>query len=142
VNHAEQVIESVRAVGGTLAISGQRIRCRLPQGATHLLDELRRCRNDVEMALRSRETTPPMPPGVVLLEWQLKEPPLAIETFAIVTDPGLFAATTVEQLRVALSNSRRWVGWSVPQLIERLAQVGVIVKLDLGEPSVAIEAER
>jgi len=142
VNRAEQVIESVRAAGGTLTINGQRIWCRLPQGATHLLDELRRCRNDVEMALRSRETTPPMPPGVLLLEWRLKEPPVAIETFAVVTDPALFAATTVEQLRVALSNPKCWVGWSVPQLIERLAQVGVTVKLAAGEPSMATEAER
>ena len=140
MNHAEQVIESVRAAGGTLAIHGRRIRCRLPEGATHLLEELRRCRNDVEMTLRRRESTPAMPPGVLLLEWRLKEPPVAIETYAVVTDPALFAATTVEQLRVALSNPKRWVGWSVPQLIERLAQVGVTVKLAVGEPSLATEA--
>jgi hypothetical protein len=134
VNQAERVIESIRAAGGTLAINGQRIRCRLPESATHLLEELRRCRNNVETTLRRRETTPSMPPGVLLSEWRLKEPPVAIETYAVVTDPALFAATTVEQLRVALSNPKRWVGWSVPQLIERLAQVGVTVKLDAAEP--------
>jgi hypothetical protein len=61
VNQAERVIESIRAAGGTLAINGQRIRCRLPESATHLLEELRRCRNDVETTLRRRETTPSMP---------------------------------------------------------------------------------
>jgi hypothetical protein len=42
----------------------------------------------------------------------------------------LFASTTLEQLRVALANPKRWVGWSVSQLIERLAQVGVTVVLE------------
>lgn len=72
----------------------------------------------------------PIPPGVRLIEWKLKEPPVAIETCAVVTDSGLFARTTLEQLRVALAEPKRWVGWSVPQLIDRLAQVGVSVALE------------
>jgi hypothetical protein len=47
-----------------------------------------------------------------------------------VTDPAVFARTTLEELRVALDNPKRWVGWSVAQLIERLAQVGVSVVLE------------
>jgi hypothetical protein len=70
-----------------------------------------------------------MPPGVRLIDWKPKEPPVAIETCAVVTDSGLFARTTFEQLGVALANPRRWVGWSVPQLLDRLAQVGVMVTL-------------
>jgi hypothetical protein len=31
---------------------------------------------------------------------------------------------------VALAEPKRWVGWSVPQLIDRLAQVGVTVTLE------------
>jgi hypothetical protein len=142
VNQAEHVIESVRAAGGTLALHGRRIRCRLPQSATHLLDELRTCRNEVEKLLRQHDTVPAMPPGVQLVEWLLKSPPVAIETFAVVTDPALFAVTTLEQLRRALSNSKSWVGWSVPQLIERLAQVGVTVKLAAEENNLACGTER
>jgi hypothetical protein len=70
-----------------------------------------------------------MPAGVRLIEWNLKQPPVAIETCAVVTDSGLFARTTLEQLRIALAGPKRWVGWSVPQLIDRLAQVGVRVAL-------------
>jgi hypothetical protein len=83
-----------------------------------------------------------MPPGVQLLEWLLKSPPVAIETFAVVTDPALFAETTLEQLRHALSDPKSWVGWSVPQLIERLAQVGVTVKLAAQQHNLALGTER
>ena len=76
-----------------------------------------------------------MPPGTRLVEWILKKPPVAIEACAIVTDTALFANTTVAQLGEALANPRRWVGWSVPQLIDRLGQVGVIVALERGSHS-------
>jgi hypothetical protein len=71
-----------------------------------------------------------MPPGVRLLAWNLKEPPVAIEVCAVVIDTALFARTTLGQLRKALAYPKRWVGWSVPQLIDRLAQVGVFVALE------------
>jgi hypothetical protein len=64
---------------------------------------------------------------VKLIRWNLKSPPVAIETCVVVTDPALFARTTLEQLRTALAQPQRWVGWSVTQLIDRLAQVGVLV---------------
>ena len=73
---------------------------------------------------------PALPPSVRLVSWNLKDPPVAIETCAVITDPALFARTTVEQLRIALAHPTRWVGWSVPQLIDRLAQVGAVVALE------------
>jgi hypothetical protein len=74
-----------------------------------------------------------MPAGVRLVHWNLKEPPVAIDTCSVVIDPALFARSTLEQLRVALAQPKRWVGWSIPQLIDRLAQVGVTVTLESEE---------
>ena len=82
-----------------------------------------------------------MPPGVRLVKWKLKEPPVAIETCTVVTEPALFASTTLEQLRIVLPNPKRWVGWGVFQLIERLAQVGVAVALEIDRFSEAAEFE-
>ncbi len=65
-----------------------------------------------------------------LIKWKLKEPPVAIDSYAFVTDSDLFARTTLEQLRAALSEPKRWVGWTVPQLIDRLAQIGVSVAVE------------
>ena len=73
---------------------------------------------------------PIVPVGVRLVKWNLKEPPVAIDTCSIVLDSELFARTMLEQLRLALANPKRWVGWSVPQLVDRLAQVGVTVALE------------
>lgn len=69
-------------------------------------------------------------PGLRLAKWHLKQPPVAIETCAAVLEPELFVRTTLQQLRIALANPKRWVGWSVPQLIDRLAQVGVSIVLE------------
>ena len=119
---AENVIERIEVAGGVLALNGERIRCRLPEDATNLLDELRAQRDEVLLLLRKRQRIPLMPPGVRLVSWDLKHPPVAIETCAVVTDSALFARSTLEQLRVAMAEPRRWVGWTVPQLIDRLAQ--------------------
>lgn len=85
---------------------------------------------DAPLDNRTEAKIASLPPEVRLIEWKLKEPPVAIETCAVVTNSGLFALTTIEQLRIALAEPKRWVGWTVPQLIDRLAQVGVSVVLD------------
>jgi hypothetical protein len=104
----------------------------LTQQLNGQLTFLRSHKNEVSVFLRERETVPTMPPGVHLVSWELKEPPVVLEMCSVVTNTALFAKTTLEQLRTALANPRRWVGWSVPQLVDRLAQVGVQVKLDGG----------
>ena len=43
---------------------------------------------------------------------------------------NLFARTTLARLVAAIANPERWVGWTVPQLVDRLAQVGVVVALE------------
>jgi hypothetical protein len=90
-------------------------------------------RAEVAELLKRRSIIPPMPPGVRLIGWQLKEPPIAIETDAVVTNPALFAIATLEELRVRLTIPKRRYGYSVPQLIDRLAQVGVTVALQPGD---------
>src|SRR5258705_9116984 len=127
---ADDVISRVEAAGGVLTLQGDRIRCRLPEDACLLLDELRARRDEVFGLLRQRADMPMMPKGVRLLQWKLKDPPLLLESFAVVTNPALFARATLEQLRMAINNPKRRVGWSPDQLVERLAQAGVLVALD------------
>lgn len=129
-----QILAEVEAAGTAFRLDGKRVRVWFPE--LHQREELARQvaflrahRAEVAEFLRKRAAIPPMPHGVRLVEWHLKEPPVAIETCAVVTDLALFASTTLAQLRVALANPRRWLGWSVPQLIDRLAQVGVTVEL-------------
>lgn len=130
------IVSRLEESGGTLVLDGERIRYTVPSGdaeARALLAELRKHREGVKAFLRARAAIPAMPAGVRLVAWELKEPPVAIEYHAIVTDPGKFARATLEELRERLTNPRRRYGSSVPQLIDRLAQVGVIVALESGK---------
>jgi len=127
-----ETVELIETLGAKLRLEGQDVRVwfRHEQQRNELTQQiafLRAHREEVADFLRTRSLIPPIPPGIRLISWELKRPPIAIETCALVTDPGRFAETTLDQLRVALANPRRWIGWSIPQLIDRLAQVGVLV---------------
>jgi hypothetical protein len=130
-----ETLGEIEAVGIASRLDGATVRILFPgpqqreELAGHVAF-LRAHRGEVAEFLRKRAAIPPMPPGVLLLGWHLKKPPVAIETCALVTDPVLFASTTLEQLRIALANPKHWVGWSVPQLIDRLSQVGMTVTLE------------
>jgi hypothetical protein len=127
------VVSRLEQAGGSLALDGERIRYRIPTDNPQvraLLNAIRAEKPALRDFLRSRTAIPCMPQDVRIVEWKLKEPPVAIEVCAVVTDPAKFATSTLGQLRVALENSRRWVGWTIPQLVDRLAQVGVLVTLE------------
>ena len=128
---AIDVISRLEAAGGKLTLDREGVRYLIPSGDAEtrgLLVELRERKPEVTDLLRVRAA------GVHVIGWNLKEPPVAVDICSVVTDPALFARSTLEQLRTALAEPKRWAGWSVPQLIDRLAQVGVIVTLESGAP--------
>lgn len=131
----DEALGEIEQVGVELRLDGERVRMRFLKAEqreqlAHHFAFLRAHRDEVARILKCRTSIPRMPPGLKLVRWELKPPPVGIEMSAVVTDPSLFARTTLEQLRIAMAKPRRWVGWSVPQLLDRLAQVGVIVALD------------
>lgn len=124
---AEQVIERIEVAGGVLTVSGDRIRCQLPEDAAHLLDELRAHKGEV-IACPKRRAIPPMPDGVELLEWKPRHPPVAITQCAVVTDVERFVAATLQQLGRLLL--RRQPDYRrLRDLVDALEQVGVRVKV-------------
>jgi hypothetical protein len=132
-----QILAEVEAAGVTLRLEGEKVRIRFPEpfqrdGLAGQIAFLRANKEKVVECLQRRGAIPSMPEGVRLIEWNLMEPPIIIETFAVVTDPALFARSTLAQLRTALPQPKRWVGWSIPQLIDRLRQVGVTVAVETG----------
>jgi hypothetical protein len=133
-----QTVMEVETLGVQLRVEANKVVMRFP--AEELRNELsgqlaflRTHRHEVMNFLQERDVIPPMPPGVHLVSWNLKEPPVAIEVCSLVTDTALFAKTTLQQLQIAMAMPQRWLGWTVPQLINRLAQVGVIVALEVEE---------
>jgi hypothetical protein len=130
-----EVLKEIEAAGASLRIEGNKVRIIFVDDSqrnqlANQVSFLRQHRDDVMEWLKARATVPEMPPGIRLLHWKLKEPPVAIEMCAVVTDPSQFARVTLEQLAIAVSEQpKRCVGWTVPQLVERLAQVGVGVSV-------------
>ena len=127
-----EMVSRLEETGTRLVLDGDRIRYFAPSGNSEvqvLLAELRKHRSEVVSFLRARNAPPTMPPGIHLVEWNLKEPPVAIETCAIVSDPAKFAKATLGELCERLTNPGRKCGWSVPQLIDRL------LRLELGRLS-------
>jgi len=131
VNRATEVVRRIEALGGYLALDeAGGLRYRVPKGNPEVETLLQTVKAEKESLIAYLRARPALPPSVRVVSWNLKQPPVAIEVCAVVADPALFARTTVEQLKIALAEPTRWVGWSIPQLIDRLAQVGVIVMLD------------
>jgi hypothetical protein len=72
-----------------------------------------------------------MPPGVRLLRWEPKTPPIAVVHMGIVGNIYKFAAATLLQLRARLDGKDYLAGnWSLRELVDRLEQVGVVVEIE------------
>jgi len=131
-----ELIAQIEAEGGELTLQGESICYKIPVQLKPLIVQLREHKADALRILHERATSAvvgqTLPQGVRLVRCEPKVPPVAIDTCSVVTDPILFIHTTIDQLRIALEQPKRCVGWTVPQLIDRLEQVGVLVTLDTG----------
>jgi hypothetical protein len=129
--NAPEVLEAVQNVGGSLTLHGERIRYALPDSAQWLVTELKQHREELIGLLREGGTPPPMPPGVRLLKWEPKEPPVMIVRMGIVSNVDNFVAATLLQLQARLEGKDFLAGnWSLRELVDRLDQVGVAVKIE------------
>jgi hypothetical protein len=129
---APEIIQQIENLGGILAIDGDRIHCTLTDEAESLVPELRKIRDEVFRVLQDRGRPQiSMPAGVRLLRWDLKRPPVAISEISVITDPQRFAETTLRQLDTAIQGKPWAAGnWSLRDLVERLEQVGIQVRVE------------
>jgi hypothetical protein len=134
--NAPDLLEAVQNAGGSLRLNGRRIQYALPDSAVWLLTELKQNRDDLVALLREREDPPPMPPGVRLLKWLPKSPPLAIVRMGIVSNVHEFIAATLLQLRARLECKDFLAGRGpLRELVDRLEQVGVEVCVESAQSS-------
>ena len=131
MNVAERVVERIEGAGGVLVVNGEHIRVRLPEDSTYLIEELREHKQEVLFLLRTREVIPSMPHGLHLVSWGPKPAPVLLTRYSIVTNVSKFISMTLLELDAALDD-KPWISghWSVGELVERLEQCGVIVKID------------
>jgi uncharacterized protein DUF3854 len=96
-------------------------------------EELHFRKKKIEDSPNGGSRVPKSLPGVRILGWNPKQAPIALDHCAIVTNSDAFIRTTLDQLRIAVAEPKRWVGWTVDQLIARLRIVGVEVAV--GSPN-------
>lgn len=123
---AEQVIECIEVAGGVLTVRGDRLRCRLPEEAAHLLDDLKTHKREVIACLKKR-SIPPMPQGVQLVRWEPKPAPVLLSRVTVVNDVPKFIRTTLADLDKALRSEPEATG--TRDLVDRLEQCGVVVRI-------------
>ena len=76
------------------------------------------------------EKIPPMPPGVTLIAWNPKHPPVGISYCAVVNDVEGFIADTLTQLGKLLdSKAEPETTSELRDLVDALEQCGVIVQI-------------
>lgn len=125
---AEQVMERIEVAGGVLTVRGGRIRCRLPEEAAHLLDELREHKSEVIACLNKRGI-PRMPEGVQLLRWEPKPSPVMLSrvSVSVVEDVPKFIRDTLTELGQLLEQSAE--PCKLRDLVDALEQCGCIVEV-------------
>ena len=74
---------------------------------------------------------PPLPNGLRLISYAPQKPPVAVEQCSIVTNVELFIQSSLADLEDKLNhpNAIRW-GWTVPQMLDRLRQVGLVIEIE------------
>ena len=128
---AVEVLQAVEKAGGSLALNRGHIKYAIPRPATWLVSELRQRRGEIVVLLQQRTALPPMPPGVRLVRWAPKEPPVLLQQCSVVIDVEKFISATLAQLRARLEGRDFLAGnWRQRELIERLEQVGVEVEVN------------
>jgi hypothetical protein len=126
----------VQNIGGSLTLRGQRIQYALPDSAVWLITELKRNREELIRLLKEAGTPPTMPPGVRLLKWEPKTPPVVIVRMGIVSNVDKFIDATLRQLRARLEGKDFLAGnWSLRELVDRLEQAGVVVTVERAQSS-------
>jgi len=138
---AIDAVAAFEALGGTLELHGEQVevvyQTHLRQAVSPLLGELRAHREAVRAFLRERSSggrapaeCPPLPPAVRLLRYAPKVAPVAVQPCSIVTDVGKFIRAYLEDLEWRLAHPNTYACASLPEILAKLAEVGVELKIE------------
>lgn len=130
------IVSEVEAAGAAFRLEGEKVRVSYPDDERRKelakqISLLRDHRTEVAAYLKARSAVPPMPKGVRLIRWESKAAPVAIDVCSVVVDVPKFIESELWALDSRLNNLRTiHGGFTVPQMLNRLAQAGLEVELD------------
>lgn len=123
-----EIICVVESAGGHFMVKDDVLGVRPASIAQPVLDEIRMHKWEIIGLLSER---PAMPARVRLIHWKPKPVPIQVSRGERVTDVPRFVQTTLMQVDARL-RLKAWLAgnWPLSELVERLAAVGCVVKLE------------
>ena len=128
---AQAILDDLARRGITIRLDGETLRL----GPREALDDglIARIKDHKPEILRALATpaSPLLPKGVRLVRFEPKAPPVAIDVCSVVVDVSKFIQVELRALDARLINPRKiHAGFTIPQMLDRLRQVGLEVELE------------
>ena len=131
---AADILGELERRGVCVAVEGDTL-CLRPKSALDeaLLTRVREHKADMlrELMQQGQKSYPGLPRGVRLIRYETKRPPVAIDVCSVVENVSKFIESELRALDSRLNNP--WTirgGFTVPQMLDRLAQAGLEVELE------------
>jgi hypothetical protein len=136
-----ELVAEFEARGGEFAFDGQQINVQYPpeqrETLALILETLRANRDAVAAFVRQRSRgvvapaqCPHLPPGVRLVKYAPKPPPVAVAPVSIVTDVDKFIRAYVSDLEYRLLRPEAHACAPLPEILAKLAEVGLELALE------------
>lgn len=140
-----EAIETLETLGCVIRVEGERLKVRGPEvpEVAALVSELRARREEAIRLIRDRGSAPPtadevqrlLPPGVKIVRYAPKRPPVAVAPVSVVTDIGQFIRAYLGDLESRLERPGQYFVPPLPEILSKLADVGLELKIE-DEPRV------
>jgi hypothetical protein len=131
-----EIIAQIEAAGGVLNLKGESITYEVPAQVRPLLVQLREQKTDAVQILRERQAVsraidcPALPHGIRIIRFEPKQPPVLIESYAVVTDVRKFIETELRELDGRLhAPVQIRGGFGIFTILDWLAQCGLEVEI-------------
>ena len=130
------LVREVEAAGVAFRLNGEKVRVSYPheerrKELAQQIALLREQRAEVAAYLKARNAIPLMPEGVRLIRWEPMAAPVRLDVCSVVFDVPKFIESELRALDSRLNNPLTiHGGFTVAQMLDRLAQAGLKVELD------------
>lgn len=136
MTETEHLMEEFERLGGAFKLAGDQVRVEYPEDLAEnirpLLEKLRPKREEVRQLLYKHPPgvlappeCPPLPPGVRLVRYAPKTPPVLVAPWSVVTDVKKFIAAYLRSLDWRLKHPKGYAAAPLPEILAKLAEVGL-----------------
>jgi hypothetical protein len=130
------IVSEIESAGAAFLLEDDKVRVWYPdeerrKKVAELIALLRVQRLEVAAYLKARNEIPSMPQGVRLVRYEPKPAPVRLDVCSVVFDVSKFIESELRALDSRLNDP--WTihgGFTVPQMLDRLAQAGLEVELE------------